>query len=330
MRRVTEIAASDVVAGDVLVLEAGEVVAADARLLTAASLRCTESALTGESDAVAKRADAVLKTDVPLGDRENMVFMGTNVAAGTGQAVVVATAMATELGRIAGLIEEADADKGTPLQRKLDAFGQVLVWAALGIVALLFGLGYQRGTDLLELAMTAISLAIAAVPEGLPAVVTVALSVGVLRMARRRVLVRRLAAVETLGSTGVICTDKTGTLTVGEMTARVLYVAGKRYEVTGDGYGPGGAVLFEGKAVQGPDAVPLLELATAILACNNAQIVQKAGVWTTVGDPTEGALLVAGAKAGGDRAPHRQGTAGAPHVAVRLRPQAKRGRPADG
>ena len=300
-QRVTEINARGVVAGDVLVLEAGEVVAADARLLTAASLRCTESALTGESDAVSKRADAVLKSDASLGDRENMVFMGTNVAAGTGQAVVVATAMATELGRIAGLIDEAEADRGTPLQRKLDAFGKVLVWAALGIVALLFGLGYQRGTELLELAMTAVSLAVAAVPEGLPAVVTVALSVGVLRMARRRVLVRRLAAVETLGSTGVICTDKTGTLTVGEMTARVLYVAGKRYELSGDGYGPDGAVRFEGKATQGRDAAPLLELATAILACNNAQIVQKAGVWTTVGDPTEGALLVAGAKAGGDR-----------------------------
>ena len=187
------------------------------------------------------------RVDIPLGDRENMVFMGTSVAAGTGQAVVVATAMETELGRIAGLIEEAGADRGTPLQQKLTSFGRVLVWATLGIVALLFGLGLLRGTAPFELFMTSVSLAVAAVPEGLPAVVTVALALGVLRMSRRKALVRKLAAVETLGSTSVICTDKTGTLTVGEMTVRALYVAGQSYEVTGEGYGPDGESPLRGE-----------------------------------------------------------------------------------
>ncbi len=296
------IAAAAVVTGDILTLEAGAVVAADGRLLTSASLTCVEAALTGESDAAEKQAATLPAGVVPLGDRSNMVFMGTSVAAGTGRAVVVATAMETELGRIAGLIEGADADKGTPLQRKLDAFGRVLVWVALGLVVMLFGLGSLRGLGLLELTMTSVSLAVAAVPEGLPAVVTVALAVGVLRMARRRALVRKLAAVETLGSTTVICTDKTGTLTVGDMTARALYVAGRTYEVTGEGYGPEGQVLIDGKPADGPHAAALLELATVLLGCNNAQLTHDDQVWKTIGDPTEGALLVAGVKAGGDRA----------------------------
>jgi len=299
--QVTSIPASEIVAGDVLALEAGDVVAADARLLAAASLKCIESALTGESETVAKQSATLEQDDLPLGDRENMVFMGTSVAAGTGQAVVVATAMETELGRIAGLIEEADAEKGTPLQRRLDSFSHILIWVALGIVALLVGLGLLRGIKPLELFMTSVALAVAAVPEGLPAVVTVALSVGILRMARRGALVRKLAAVETLGSTSVICTDKTGTLTLGEMTVRTLYVDGQTYEVTGEGYGPDGEVRFDGKKAEAPHLVPLRELATVLLGCNNAHLVEKDGTWKTVGDPTEGALLAAGAKAGGDR-----------------------------
>jgi Ca2+-transporting ATPase len=293
--------ASDIVAGDILTLAAGDVIPADARLLESAALACVESALTGESETVAKQSATLEAADVPLADRENMVFMGTSVAAGTARAVVVATAMLTELGLIAGLIEQADADKGTPLQRRLDSFGRILVWAALAIVAALFGLGLLRGTPLFELTMTSISLAVAAVPEGLPAVVTVALSLGVLRMARRRALVRKLAAVETLGSTSVICTDKTGTLTVGEMTARALYVAERRYEVTGEGYGPEGDIRVEGQPTGASDAVALLELANVLVGCNSAQIVQDGATWKTVGDPTEGALLAVGTKAGGDR-----------------------------
>ena len=299
--QVISIAASAVVTGDILALEPGDLVAADARLLEAASLKCIESALTGESETVEKHAAKLEAVDIPLGDRENLVFMGTSIAAGTGQAVVVATAMKTELGHIAGLMEEAGADRETPLQRKLDSVGRILVWAAAGIVGMLFGLGLLRGDDFMELLMTSISLAVAAVPEGLPAVVTVALSLGVSRMARRRTLVRKLAAVETLGSTSVICTDKTGTLTVGEMTARVVYVAGQSYGITGEGCGPEGEVQFEGKKAEGLHLAPLLELATVLLGCNNAHLAEKDGVWKTVGDPTEGALLSAGAKAGGDR-----------------------------
>ena len=299
--KITLIPAAHIVTGDILALEAGDLIAADSRLLESASLTCIESALTGESEAVAKEIAPLAQGDIPLGDRANMVFMGTSVATGTGQAVAVATAMKTELGLIAGLLETADAGKGTPLQRKLDSFGRILVWATLGIVALLFALGLLRGSKPLELFMTSVSLAVAAVPEGLPAVVTVALSLGVLRMARRRALVRKLAAVETLGSTSVICTDKTGTLTVGEMTARALYVADQSYEITGEGYAPQGEVRFEGKKAQGPHAAPLLELATVLLGCNNAHLVEEVGTWKTVGDPTEGALLAAGAKAGGNR-----------------------------
>ena len=299
--QVTSIPASGIVAGDILVLEAGDLVAADARLLEAASLKCIESALTGESEAETKQVATLEQSDIPLGDRENMVFMGTSVAAGTAQAVVVATAMNTELGRIAGLIGEAGAEEGTPLQQKLSSFGRILVWATLGIVALLFGLGLLRGTKPFELFMTSVSLAVAAVPEGLPAVVTVALALGVLRMSRRRALVRKLPAVETLGSTTVICTDKTGTLTVGKMTVRALYVAGQSYEVTGEGYGPDGEVRFEGKKTEAQHAAPLLELATVILGCNNAHLVQEEGTWKVIGDPTEGALLAAGSKAGGNQ-----------------------------
>jgi len=298
---VTIVPAAEVVPGDILELEAGDLVAADARVLEAASLRCVESALTGESEAVDKRAITLDRPDVPLGDRENMVFMGTSVAVGQGRAVIVGTAMDTEIGRIAGLIQEAGAEGGTPLQQKLEAFGRVLVWASLGIVALLFVLGLARGMKFFELFMTSVSLAVAAVPEGLPAVVTVSLALGVLRMSRRRALVRRLPSVETLGSTSVICTDKTGTLTVGEMTVRELYVAGRTFEVTGEGYGPHGEIVFEGKASDAQHAAPLLELAHILVGCNNAHLVLEDGNWKVVGDPTEGALLAAGLKAGGDK-----------------------------
>ncbi|MEO6741758.1 MAG: HAD-IC family P-type ATPase, partial [Chthoniobacteraceae bacterium] len=299
--QVTVIPASGIVTGDIIALEAGDLVAADARLLEASSLKCIESALTGESDAVEKRAVTLEKDDVPLGDRENMIFMGTSVATGQGSAVVVATAMSTEIGRIAGLIEDAGADEGTPLQQKLDSFGRILVWASLGIVALLFVLGLLRGMKFFELFMTSVSLAVAAVPEGLPAVVTVALALGVSRMSRRRALVRKLPAVETLGSTSVICTDKTGTLTVGEMTVRALYVAGHTYEVTGEGYGPDGEVRIAGRKSESQHAAPLLELATVLIGCNNAHLVEEDGQWKVIGDPTEGALLAAGPKAGGNR-----------------------------
>lgn len=202
----------DVVIGDLLQLEAGDIVAADGRLVHAASLACAEAALTGESTSVDKSVDGVVMEAAPLGDRTNVVFMGTSVISGTAEAVVVATGMRTELGSIAELMR-SQTDTQTPLQNRLQAFGRVLLWVALAIVVILFGLGALRGEPLFKLFMTSVSLAVAAIPEGLPAVVTVALALGVQRMARRRTLVRKLAAVETLGSTTVICTDKTGTLT---------------------------------------------------------------------------------------------------------------------
>jgi len=291
--------ASDVVQGDVLLLEAGTLVAADARVLASASLRCVESALTGEAKAVNKQAATLAAGEIALGDRANMVFMGTGVAAGTGRAVVVATAMGTELGRIASLLEAGGKEEKTPLQRRLDALGRGLVWATLAIVALLFGLGLRGGAKLPKLFMGSISLAVAAIPEGLPAIVTVVLALGSLRLSRRRALVRRLPAVETLGSTSVICTDKTGTLTVGAMTVRALVVAGQRFDVAGEGYGPDGGVSMAGHPPEAPFVPGLLELASVLLGCNNAQLVQKDGAWSVLGDPTEGALMAAGLKAGG-------------------------------
>jgi Ca2+-transporting ATPase len=298
--RVQLVPATDIVVGDILELEAGDLIAADARLLQAATLKCVESALTGESEAVIKQPHSVLPLNAPLGNRENMLFVGTNVATGTGVAAVVATAMNTELGHIASLIKDAGSDKGTPLQQKLDAFGHLLVWVSLGIVALLFVLGWWRGSPLLELFMTAVSLAVAAVPEGLPAVVTVSLALGVMRMSRRRALVRKLPAVETLGSTTVICTDKTGTLTVGEMTVRALYVAGEVFDVTGEGYSPVGELLHHGAKVDANEAVPLQALAALLMGCNNSHLVYQDSVWTVIGDPTEGAMLAAAGKLGGD------------------------------
>jgi Ca2+-transporting ATPase len=299
--RVAAVAAGGVVPGDVLVLEAGDLVAADARLLAATSFSCVESALTGESEAVNKDAEACVQEQTPLGDRAGMVFMGTSVATGTARAVVTATGMGTELGRIAGLI--GTAEDATPLQRKLDAFGRVLIWGTLGIVALLFLLGYLRGIEPFDLFLGAVSLAVAAVPEGLPAVVTVALALGVSRMARRRALVRSLPAVETLGSTTVICTDKTGTLTAGEMTVRVLFVAGQEFEVTGEGYEPAGDVLADGHPPDERRRSALRALAEVLAGCNNAHLEERDGDWHVVGDPTEGALLAAAVKVGGGTQP---------------------------
>lgn len=297
---VMQIPASDVVLGDILVLEAGDLVAADARLFQAASLNCIESALTGESESVSKNADILEQKDIALGDRKNMVFMGTSVTKGTGLAIVVTVAMQTELGSIATMIQKGDADESTPLEKNLQAFGKVLIWATLGIVAVLFGLGWLRGTKLLELTMSTVSLAVAAVPESLPAVVTIALAVGVMRMSRRKALIRKLSAVETLGSTSVICTDKTGTLTVGEMTMRKLYISGNLYDVTGEGYGPEGEIQFQGAAPEGVHLVALSEFALNLLGCNHSHLAHDGGVWTVIGDPTEGAMISAGLKAHGN------------------------------
>ena len=298
---VTTIPATRVVPGDVIEFEAGDLIAADARLLAAASLTCGEAALTGEAEAVAKQTQPLRHSDLPVGDRTNMVFMGTSVAAGSGRGVVVATGMSTEIGGIAALIEEAGEDQETPLQQKLDRFGGTLLWAALGIVGLLFGLGLLRKEPAVDLFTTSVSLAIAALPESLPAIATAALSLGVMRMSRRRALVRRLASVETLGSTNVICTDKTGTLTMGSMSVRTLFADRRNFEVEGKGYQPDGEIRSDGVAIDAARDTVLRQMAEILVGCNNARLEGAGASVPIIGDPTEGAMLLAGLRAGGDR-----------------------------
>lgn len=290
------IPAAEVVLGDVLLLDAGDLVAADARVLEASLLRANEAPLTGESEPVDKRV-GICPAGTPVADRFNMVFLGTSVVGGSGRALVVATGMGTEVGHIAELLRTAGSG-ATPLARRLDQVGRQLMWACAGIVVLVFGLGWWRGVPVFDLFLSAISLAVAAIPEGLPAVVTVALALGVQRMARRRALVRHLSAVETLGCAQVVCTDKTGTLTRGEMTARKVVTSAATYSVTGDGGATGGAFIADGPEGAAPANSPLLDLLRAAAACNDAELARRDGAFVVVGDPTEGALLVAAAKAG--------------------------------
>lgn len=289
---------AQVVPGDILLLEPGDLVAADARLIETASLRTAEAPLTGESLPVDK-STVVVPAETALADRSNMIFLGTSITAGTGRALVVATGMDTEVGHIARLLQTAGSGE-TPLQHRLDQVGRRLLWICLGIVALVFGLGWLRAHDPLELLLGAVSLAVAAIPEGLPAVVTVALALGVQRMARRNALVRRLPAVETLGCTQVICTDKTGTLTVGAMTVRQIITPDRMFNVSGEGYATHGSFLADGQEQH--DDPNLANLLSAATACNDAELVVKNGHPDIVGDPTEAALLVAAAKWGINRA----------------------------
>ncbi len=291
-----QVPARELVPGDILLISAGDRVPADARVLEAANLQTEEAALTGESLPVDKTPGA-LAVELGIGDRRNFVFAGTSVTYGRGRAVVVATGMETELGTVARMVESVESGP-TPLQRNLDKVGRVLAMAGLAVVALVVALGLVRGQPFFDILLFGIALAVAVVPEALPAVVTISLALGVRRMVRRNALVRRLPAVETLGSVSVICSDKTGTLTRDEMTVRRLYVDGRTYEVTGAGYEPKGEILLDGRPVEPPDGVRRL-LSAAVLA-SDARIVHggEAGEWTIQGDPTEGALLVAAAKAG--------------------------------
>ena len=288
------IPARDLVPGDLIQVEAGDNIPADARLVYASALRTQEAALTGESIPIDKVSDVIPSKSVPVADQRNMVFLGTDATAGKGRAVVVATGAHTELGRIASLIQEAGVES-TPLQRRLEQLGHVLLYFSLGIVTVVFLLGLLRGESPVNMFLTAVSLAVAAIPEGLPAIVTIALALGVTRMVKRNALIRRLPAVETLGSTTVICTDKTGTLTKNEMTVTALYLDGHRYQVTGEGYAPEGKILESGSAVPA-DRIGLQAFLRAGILCNGADLRQHKGVWSIVGDPTEGALLVVAAK----------------------------------
>jgi P-type Ca2+ transporter type 2C len=283
------IEATELVPGDILLLEAGDRIPADSRVLSAHSAEVAEAALTGESHAVTKLAEPV-DAESALAERHNMLFMNTVVTRGRVEAIVTATGMATEMGKIAGLLAET-AEGETPLQIQLDGLGKRLALIATIVVALMFGFGLMRGDPLVQTAMTAIALAVAAIPEGLPAVVTVTLALGMHRMARRHAIVKKLAAVETLGCTTVICSDKTGTLTLNQMTARALYCNGRRHAVSGEGYGGEGSIEAPGD-LRGDIRHLLLPAAL----CIDARIRDG----ELIGDPTEGALLTLAAKAGLD------------------------------
>jgi Ca2+-transporting ATPase len=292
--------AREVVPGDVVLLEAGDAVPADARLLHGAALQIAEAALTGESVPVAKDLPPV-PADAPLADRRNMTYAGTHVTAGRARAVVVATGLQTEIGHIAALAESAVESK-TPLERRVAQFGRYVIVAAAAMFVLINGIGLLRGMPFGEIVMVAISQVVGMIPEGLPVAMTIALAIGVQRMARRRAVVRRLAAVETLGSTTVICTDKTGTLTRNEMTVTAIHLPdGRELSVTGVGYEPRGEVLEDGREVDVAEVPPLRRLLEAAVLCNDGELqgpAESEPRWKALGDPTEVALLTAAIKGG--------------------------------
>jgi len=292
------IPSSELVPGDLIELEAGDNIPADSRLLwVSANFGVQEASLTGESTPVLKTIQALEEKDIPLADRANMIYMGTSVASGKAKALVVCTAMLTELGKIAGLVQAIEHET-TPLQKKLEEFGKWIVYLCFVLVGLVFLLEWLRGGKIVDVFLTAVSLAVAAIPEGLPAVVTIALALGVHRMVKRHAIIRKLPSVETLGCATVICSDKTGTLTKNEMTVQRVFAGGKLFDVTGIGYLPRGDFLFGKKQINITDYPDLQNILRCGTLCNGAQLVESAGVYKIVGDPTEGALLTVAAKAG--------------------------------
>jgi len=286
----------ELVPGDIVLLRSGDRVAADLRLFRVRSLQIDESALTGESLPVHKHVDPLVFETV-LADRKNLAFAGTLVTRGEADGVVWATGDQTEIGRIARLVSEA-VDLSTPLTRKIAQFSRLLLWLILGLAAFAFIVGVWRSEKIVEMFMAAVALAVGAIPEGLPAAVTITLAVGVARMARRRAIIRKLPAVETLGSTTVICSDKTGTLTENAMTVQQIYTGGEFYEVTGTGYDPTGTIQQDEQPVSPDERPALLACLRAGLLCNDAVLVRKDGRTRVEGDPTEAALIVAAEKAG--------------------------------
>ncbi|RFT16150.1 MAG: Cation-transporting ATPase [Candidatus Saccharicenans subterraneus] len=293
-----QIPAREIVPGDLLELEAGDHVAADARVVYhTTNFAVHEAALTGESTPVFKTGAVLEGEDIPLADRANLVYAGTSVSSGKARAMVVATGMSTELGQIARMIQEISLET-TPLQRKLEQFGRWIVYLCFGLVGLIFLLEWLRGGELVQVFLTAVSLAVAAIPEGLPAVVTIALALGVQRMVKRHALIRKLPSVETLGAATVICSDKTGTLTRNEMTVKAVYADGRLFTVSGIGYQPEGEFLLDDRPVRPAEFPGLLRTLTCGTLCNSARLAENQGRYRIVGDPTEGALLTLAAKAG--------------------------------
>ncbi len=305
---VLPVAAPDLVPGDVILLQAGVKVPADARLFQARDLRVAEAALTGESAPVDKEAAVELPEATVLADRRNMLYATTLVVAGQARALVTATGDGTEIGQISQLISSAQ-EVETPLTRKIASFSRMLLIVILVIAAVAVAIGVARGEPLFDTILAAIALAVAAIPEGLPAAVTVTLAIGVSRMARRKAIIRKLPAVETLGSTTVICSDKTGTLTQNQMTVQAVYAGGRRYEISGVGYDPQGAITRDGQAVELASEPALDTCLRAGVLCNESQILEENGRWAAVGDPTEAALLTAAWKAGARPDDVRRGAA---------------------
>ncbi|PHS25106.1 MAG: carbonate dehydratase [Methylophaga sp.] len=290
--------ARELVPGDIVLLASGDKVPADLRLLRSRSLQIDESALTGESLPVEKQSK-VLEHDMTLADRVNMTYSSTLVTYGTGVGVVVAIGDNTEMGRISELIASAEI-LATPLTRKIARFSHLLLYAILGLALITFMVGLWHGDSWIDLFMAAVALSVAMIPEGLPAVLTITLAIGVARMAKRNSIIRRLPAVETLGGTTVICSDKTGTLTRNEMTVQQLWVGGETFEVSGIGYKPKGDIQKAGQKVEIDDNIALTELLQTGLLCNDSVLKQGDEGWIVEGDPTEGALLTMAAKAGLD------------------------------
>ncbi len=291
-----KIPSTELVPGDLVLLTSGDKVPADLRLVSARNLQVNESALTGESIAVEKGTQP-LDQDAPLAERTNMAYAGSFVTFGQGRGIVVAIGEATETGRISQLMEQK-TNLSTPLTRKFDKFSRTLLYIILGVAALTFAVGLGYGNSWVSMFEAAVALAVSAIPEGLPAVVTITLAIGVSRMARRHAIVRKLPAVETLGGATVICSDKTGTLTENQMTVQAIYAGGQHYAVSGAGYAPEGEILLDEEPVEPNSSPVLLECLKAGLLCNDSHLEEKDGQWQAIGDPTEGALIAVANKVG--------------------------------
>jgi magnesium-transporting ATPase (P-type) len=291
-----KIAAAELVPGDLVLLQSGDRVPADLRLLQIRELHIDESALTGESVPTHKQIEQ-LSLETVLADRSNMAYSSTLVTYGTATGIVVATGDDTEIGHINTLIASADV-LATPLTRKINHFSKILLWVILGLAGLTFLAGRLHGESLLDSFMASVALAVGAIPEGLPAAMTIMLAIGVNKMAHRHAIIRKMPAVETLGSTTIICSDKTGTITQNQMTVQHIYAGGKRYALFGTGYTPAGEITLDASKINPGTQPVLLECLKAGLLCNDSRLIQNDGQWLIEGDPTEGALIVAAAKAG--------------------------------
>lgn len=307
---IQQISARDLVQGDIVLLESGDRVPADVRFLETNALYVEESALTGESVPVSKLTEALTGDDIPLGDQKNIGFMGTMVTRGTARGLVVRTGMATEMGKIADLIQNTESME-TPLQHRLEQLGKILIAVAIGLTIMVVIAGIMHGQPVYGMFLAGVSLAVAAIPEGLPAIVTIALALGVQRMIKRKAIVRKLPSVETLGCASIICSDKTGTLTQNKMTVTHVWLGGDVLEVTGEGYEPNGNILSSGAHMDVRNNQMMRRLLQIGVLCNNASLVEELPeskkksskevlkpIWSIQGDPTEGALVVLAAKGG--------------------------------